>query len=433
MEPFISIILPTRDRPGLVKPVLQLLQQQTLENFEVIVSDNAFEKSCEDMVFPFLADKRFKYKKSPGDMNMCAHWDFAIQGAKGKYVSIFSEKFLMRRDAFEILYEAACQTDADILTWQYDYIDNGEIIDGEVHGTYHPLMKPTPMKFYSPEAQLRRRFSCDFPVFSRFNKSQDGYGKIYSGCVKRSLVNSVEKTYGRVFWPQSPDFTSMCAFLNNASVCVDVGESLMLVLNMEGTSNGEATRVSLVKSLQYMGAYCKNIDEYAQALPIPGCFFGHNNPIAGELRLIQRLADKGPIKDLTLDLTALAFWVYQDMNHVTEWGTYKRDAFEQVLAPYLFPATEEKVRRREELEVNLARSIRPNPLEIYHSGLEKVDTFSPSWSAKALAEIHWVEGKAPPRKHLGEHVLSVQAIESYFYSYNKYARQFLGVNTGILK
>ena len=53
-RPFISIIIPTRDRPKLVAQVLKFLQIQTFTNFEVIVSDNGLNDYCEKDVLPYL-------------------------------------------------------------------------------------------------------------------------------------------------------------------------------------------------------------------------------------------------------------------------------------------------------------------------------------------------------------------------------------------
>lgn len=425
--PFITIVLPTRDRPDLVPIVLRLLQRQTFDNFEVIVSDNGVNALCDKAVEPFLSDHRFSYKRPPVPMDMCQHWDFAIEGASGEYLTVFCEKFLMRRDAIEVLHRIASNTDADILTWQYDYFDVTEQTADTIFGTYHPLIKPQAPTQYSAEKQLKRRFSYDFPIFTRHNKTQDSYGKVYSGCAKRCLVEQVKREYGRAFMPQSPDFTSMYALLNIAKVCIDVGESLMMNLNLEGTSNGEATKRSVTRMWNFISGYDIDVQEYAEKLPIKNCWVGHNNNIAHELVMVQEKAKNGPIKNFSLDLTALAFWVKQDIEQVTDWGDFKKEDFDTMVAPYLKADTHHKQIRLSTLEANVTAMAQPNPMEIYHSGLEKIDEFIPSITAEALAEVHWLQGKAPPRKHVAEQPLPIEEVEDYFYNYNRRSRELLGL------
>lgn len=427
-NPFISIVLPTRDRPELVGPVLKHLKEQTFENFEVIISDNGVQRLCDKEVLPYLSDERFKYKRPPYPMAMSDHWEFAVENAQGSYVSVFCEKYILRKDALAVVAAVAAQTDADIINWQRDYFDVTEQQDGLLLGTYHPLMKPDQASRYSAAQQLKERFGYDFPIFSRFTKSSAYYGKIYSGCVKRTLIDDIKKKYGRIFNSHIPDFSSKFAALNECKVAVDVGQSLMLVLAQDGYSNGLTTRKSAPALHRFLSEYSLDFADFCDSLPINGFWIGSNSGVARELMKIKALAAQGPILDMTLDTQALAFWAHQDLLQVEDWGAHDKAFFLSLLAPYLHGQTGQAKARLETLEENRQKLNLPNPNEIYHSGLEKIDHFRPGTSAEELAHLHWQQGLAPPRKNIQASPVTLDEAARFFCDYNLASCELLGLS-----
>lgn len=429
-KPFISIVLPTRDRPLLVGEVLKFIMKQTFTDYEVIVSDNGINASCYEQVAPYLQDKRFSYKKPQHPMDMCSHWDFAIEGVTGEYVTIFSEKFILRYDALQCLFDLAKTHSPDVITWQFDLFDITELTPNQVLGSYHPLVKPAVPVQYSAKIELEKRFAFDFPVFARHNKSSDSYGKIYSGCVKKQLLNKIKRDYGRVFHPVNPDFTSMFAILNESEKCFDVAQSLMLVLNMDGISNGEATKKSILATKRFLSDFDLDLEQYFKALPLRGFWLGHNVHCAADILRIQNLAQGGPIKELSIDLTALAFWAQEDLHKVTEWGDVEPSEMQTKLDQYFAEMSEMKLTF---LRKNIEVAQQPNPAEIYHSGLIKLTEFNPDTSAKELAEVHWLKGMAPPRKNIGYNPVTLEDAAQYFYEYNLSSCELLNINLEVTK
>lgn len=424
-KPFFSIVLPTRDRPELVLKVLKSLELQTFSDFEVIISDNGCNAFCEHVVAPFLKDKRFSYKRPPHSMNMCDHWDFAIESAQGKYITVFCDKFILRSDALDLMASEIAKSSPDVLTWQYEVFDVKESKNEMLYGDFHPLLKPGKAKKYNPALELERRFSFDFPLFCRFNKPIDSYGKIYSGIVKAEVLAQIKDRYGRIFHPMSPDFTSMMAILNESKICVDLNQTLMLVINMDGFSNGEATRKSILATREYLESYVVDADVYWQRLPISGFGVGHNSHIAAEFEFVKSLAVDGPIKNLILDKGALAFWAREDLKMVCDLDATEKSRFEALLEPWL--ASLDDVRRHE-LESNMIKQLKPASSEIYHSGLNKTDEFIHGISAENLAYIHWHDGVALPRKPVTEDHIELFDALNYLTSYNNRSCQLLGVN-----
>ncbi|WP_346993498.1 glycosyltransferase [Alteromonas gracilis] len=228
-NPFISFVLPTRDRPDLIYKCLSFLKAQECEDFEVIIADNSVVESCEEKVACFLKDTRFQYKKAPSSLSMPDNWDFAIENAVGEYITVINEKFMFHPKAVGYIKSLSSKYELpDILSWQFEHFI---LSNSNPHlGDYHPLLKTVEPELYSAVEELERRFSFKEPLFSRHTQEKNGYGKIYSGAVKRGVVQKVKQVYGRVFLPMSPDFTSMVCFLNLSEVCLDLGRCLMLVV-----------------------------------------------------------------------------------------------------------------------------------------------------------------------------------------------------------
>ncbi len=60
LMPTVSVIIPTYNRPDLVKKAIQSVLAQTYKDFEIIVVDDGVEKRAEEAVKSF-ADQRIRY------------------------------------------------------------------------------------------------------------------------------------------------------------------------------------------------------------------------------------------------------------------------------------------------------------------------------------------------------------------------------------
>ncbi len=424
-EPLFSIVLPTRDRPNLVSHVLFFLKSQIFTNFEVIVSDNSVIADCKQQFLPYSSDHRFKYVRPSKSLDMASNWEFAISFAKGKYVSIFSEKFMMRPDALLRISDVINVLRPDIISWQYDFFDVediGSITSEKALGSYHPFIKPGKVVEYDASSDLSSRFNFDFPVYSRLNRYRENYGKIYGGFVCRELVELVKSECGKVFYPLSPDFTSMVAFSNYSRCSVDMNEPLMLQVNASGLSNGVENKRSLLALQRYVKTYGIESKDYVDKLPISGFGIGHNNTIAAEFLMMKKLIASGPITSMNLDLESLAFWAELDLDDVIEWDDKNREDYRSMLTTWLGKIS---VKRKSMLTKNRSESIHPARNEIYHSGLEKISSFYFGISAKDLARVHWCEGKAPPRKPVVAEPMTLKCAMTFFTEYQEESRRLL--------
>lgn len=415
-QPFLSFVLPTRDRPQLLKKCLHYLKSQISDNFEVIVSDNSIIKPCKDEVSPYLNDERFTYLRPSNPLSMPDNWDFAIEHAKGQYITVINEKFLFHPNATSVLQAIVNNYDSpDILSWQYEHF---AMLDGEnQRGNYHPLMKPVSPSTYDALEELKRRYDFIEPLFGRHTQEKISFGKIYAGAVKRELVEQVRSAYGRVFVPMSPDFTSMACFLNFSNKCVDVGRSLMMVVSGENISNGESTKVSLPAAKRFLKETTPDFDGYISEMVVPGFWLGHSIFIATDYAKIQAIYSNGNLSKVKLNVAAALGWGMIDYEQVTDWGDEDPAYFKTILDSFYASLTDEEKAITDSIAEQSEFIRQPSPREIYHSGLTKSDMYIPDISPERLAKFHWEEQLALPRKPVSS---SLQSLEDAMDFYIKY-------------
>ena len=425
-RPFLSYVLPTRDRPQLLKKCLQYLKAQQGDNYEVIISDNSIIKPCKDVAAPFLNDKKFKYIRPHEPLSMPDNWDFAIEKAQGQYITVINEKFLFHPNATCVLESLASDFSApDIMSWQYEHF---AMTDGEgQRGTYHPLIKPVKPSLYTAFDELKRRFDFIEPLFGRSTQEKISFGKIYSGAISRKIIEKIRQHYGRVFVPMSPDFTSMVCALNFSEKCLDVGRSLMMVVAGENISNGESTKVSLPAAKRFLHETTDDFSRYISQLVVPGFWLGHNIFIASDYACIKRLSSTGNLSQVKLNIPAALGWAMLEFDQVTDWGDEEPAHFKGILDEFYASLTEDEKVVTDGIIENSGSVRKPSPREIYHSGLTKSDIYIPDIRPEELAKYHWEKQLALPRKPVSTGLHHLDDVMDFYIRYTNCSLQILGL------
>ena len=203
--PFISIVMPTRDRPELLQHSVRSALEQRFDTsaFEVVVSDNSTDDRTKALVKE-IASPNLKYATTGGGLNMPDSWEFAASQASGRYLTFLCDDDALVGSTLEKLADAlAGDPEAELVIWG--------------HAEYYHPDWPEPwnrnrlvLPSYSGDAvqeasddALRRLFSFDFARLP----------KMLNSACSNALAQRIRERAGRLFLPTSPDYSFMAASL----------------------------------------------------------------------------------------------------------------------------------------------------------------------------------------------------------------------------
>ena len=87
MEDLISIIMPSYNTGEFIAESVQSVVKQTYENWELIIVDDCSTDNTDQVLQPYLADKRIRYLKNDKNFGAAISRNRAIKEAKGRYIA----------------------------------------------------------------------------------------------------------------------------------------------------------------------------------------------------------------------------------------------------------------------------------------------------------------------------------------------------------
>ncbi len=310
--PFVSVVVPTRNRPEFVRSALKSLRNQTFEDFEVIVVDNHTGKPCR-AVFEEIADARFRYIVPSHPLPMHDNWELGVRHTVGTYVAVLIDKTVLRSQTLELLNGIALRLSADLVSWWADaYTSNDPGSGGNSQGVCHPWPRPVraPQVFDSRD-ELARRFRMDV---RRGNEGENYFlGKICFGAYRRDLIDRIVSSVGRLFFPLAPDYTSMLSALALSRRPVNAGRP-GLVQSISHVSNGW----SMAHSPEHARTFIEETDPSGaiiEALPIPGLYTSVHNLVGYDYQAMRRRLDDA-FPGVRLDMANLVVRAAEDLEDV---------------------------------------------------------------------------------------------------------------------
>lgn len=316
MNPLISIVIPTRNRPEYVRFAIESMARQSHSDFEVIVSDNHVGRPCK-AEFDRFADNRFRYVVPPTPLNMHDHWEFAVEQAAGDYVGVLIDKTVLRQSAIGHLVKVISTHPADAYSWWNEGYDLLEELAGNMGpGRYTRSLLLTDPSEIDLADEISHRL--EFPTRRGNEGTRYFHGKICFGVYSRPLIQRIRDTFGRVFKPISPDYTSMIAALALADLMIDVGRPLLISMNTR-VSNGLLLSTQSQKALDFL----REVDPtlaIIDRLPIAGLYTSHHNLVAHDyMRLAGAPIPSG--QEIQINLANLALRAREDLANVQVWGS----------------------------------------------------------------------------------------------------------------
>jgi glycosyltransferase involved in cell wall biosynthesis len=134
--PKVSIIIPTYNRANLLKLAIESVLNQSFQDFEIIVCDNA-SVDCTRLEVEKFHDVRIKYFFNKKNIGVVRNHNFAIEKCNGEYLHFFSDDDIMKENSLEIkVKELEKNKKAVLIHTNINIIDSIGNISSNQHWAY---------------------------------------------------------------------------------------------------------------------------------------------------------------------------------------------------------------------------------------------------------------------------------------------------------
>lgn len=147
MDPLVSVILPTRNRPQLLKQAVESALNQTYQNLEVIILNDAGEDLQE--ILDAFKDKRIVYLKHASQKGVSAARNTALKQAKGFYIAYLDDDDLYYSNHIQTLVQAMQNKGYPVA-----YTDVQDVIRKNINGSFVVYKKQTRSHALTPDLLL---------------------------------------------------------------------------------------------------------------------------------------------------------------------------------------------------------------------------------------------------------------------------------------
>lgn len=127
LEPIVSVVIPTRNRPTSLGRAVQSVLDQTYGNLEVIVVDDASDPPVGPMLAEF-GDSRILYMRGSERKGASASRNAGIETAKGQFVSFLDDddRYYKTKIAEQMQVFERCSRSIGLVYCGYIFLDEGD-------------------------------------------------------------------------------------------------------------------------------------------------------------------------------------------------------------------------------------------------------------------------------------------------------------------
>lgn len=254
--PFFSVLLPTKNRAGLLPYAIGSLRDQTFRDFEVVVVDNDDTTATAEMYYAGLApalDERFRYLRT-GGLWMSENWEAALAPARGEYVYVLEDKAVLHPRALELVAEALAFSNARALVFNETEHAAPPMLS-RAEATAEPWQRHAVL----PETLPPVRQISSTRVIEGF--LEEGWQwllgeapRAITSVVERALIEQIRETSGggRYFQPVAPDIRAAFLQLDRLETVARLPMPLVSHAAHAHLSNGWRLRMSLKGGFEVM-------------------------------------------------------------------------------------------------------------------------------------------------------------------------------------
>jgi hypothetical protein len=189
-EPFISVVIPTRNRAHLVRHAIQSVLWQDFDDYELIVSDNCSADNTAEAVRE-AAGARARYVRPDRVLSMPDHWEFALDQARGRYVAYLCDDDVWVPGALARVAEVLESARADLAVIYSGVYNAPNWLDPERQNQLYLAPYTGGVQEYASDETIRR-------IYSECRVVYEAPRMLNSFC-RREMLGRVRAEAGRVF------------------------------------------------------------------------------------------------------------------------------------------------------------------------------------------------------------------------------------------
>jgi glycosyltransferase involved in cell wall biosynthesis len=220
----ISVVIPTT-RPHLVRNAIMSVEGQSIQPYEIVVSDNS-DNGCLSLLKSIGLNK-IKYFRPERILDVSAHWDYAISKASGDWIIVLCDDDAVIPCALEVINEIyRLNPYAEVIKWQKAYLDVNSLRIGGFR---------TELDVYDAHALKAAMFDSGSGKFG-IKESLPTFPLI---CVRTEVLAQLRrKTGGPIFFPMCPMTSGALGILDcTKSVTVSMLPLTILQFTVDSASN----------------------------------------------------------------------------------------------------------------------------------------------------------------------------------------------------
>jgi glycosyltransferase involved in cell wall biosynthesis len=217
-EPFISIVIPTRNRAHLVRHAIQSVLWQGFDDYELIVSDNCSADGTVEAVRE-AAGERARYVRPDRVLSMPDHWEFALEQARGRFVTYLCDDDVWVPGALARVAEVLGSSRADLAVTYSGLYYAPNWLDPERQNLLYLPPYTGSVQEYGSDETIRR-------IYSECRVVYEAPRMLNTFC-RREMLRRVRAAAGRVFL-LCPDYSFAVMALTGTHSWLHLDEPLHL-------------------------------------------------------------------------------------------------------------------------------------------------------------------------------------------------------------
>jgi len=216
-EPLFSVVIPTRNRAHLLRYALQSALDQDFDDYEIVVSDNCSQDNTEQVVNE-ASGSDIRYVRPEQSLSMPDHWEFALDQARGKYVTYLCDDDALTPTALQRVSDEIGRQKSSLVVLGTGLYYGDNWFDVELRNSLKTLSYSGEVKKCSSQDTLLQLFKCrnTFDVPRMLNSFCD-----------REAIMRVRARVGKVFL-LCPDYSFPAFMLTHIPVWTYIDKPLRL-------------------------------------------------------------------------------------------------------------------------------------------------------------------------------------------------------------